>query len=207
MNDGGLTLNNVSVLTNTAANGGGIYNNGTLFLTNSSVLSNAAGNGGGIYNFGPPLTLASTTLSATVVSANHASTDGGGIYSSHNTSILGGFALLAAQSARVEDNIADHSGAGIFSNGSLLMSAGSTQSNRSNDVTGLGGGGGIYLESGLATLTTTSLYNNSTYSGYGGGIYNLSGTLTLSNTSFTYGGAAEWRRSLDEGRGQFQRDE
>jgi CSLREA domain-containing protein len=69
--------------------GGGIHNTGTLTLTNVTLSGNSAANGGGLYNTG------TATLSNVTVYENTAVTNGGGLYGSSGTlnlvnTLLGG---------------------------------------------------------------------------------------------------------------------
>jgi predicted outer membrane repeat protein len=68
-------LTNTVVISNTAAEGGGIYASGPLRISASAIVSNTAGGeGGGIYA-ADPLTVTNSTISN-----NTAGNDGGGIY-------------------------------------------------------------------------------------------------------------------------------
>ncbi|MBW7885936.1 MAG: S8 family serine peptidase, partial [Caldilineaceae bacterium] len=70
------TIDTSRIAYNTATNaGGGIFNNGTMTLASSTVDQNQARAGGGIEHFGGMLTLTNST-----VSSNQASDNGGGLY-------------------------------------------------------------------------------------------------------------------------------
>ncbi|MCC6606747.1 MAG: CSLREA domain-containing protein [Anaerolineae bacterium] len=85
------TVNSSVIYNNSAPGqpGGGIHNTGTLTLTNVTLSGNSAANGGGLYNTG------TATLSNVTVYENTAVTNGGGLYGSSGTlnlvnTLLGG---------------------------------------------------------------------------------------------------------------------
>ncbi|MFL5800323.1 MAG: choice-of-anchor Q domain-containing protein [Roseiflexaceae bacterium] len=81
-NNGTLTLDASTVVSNTASSGGGIFNAGSLTLRNSMVVSNTATLGGGIFNQGQ-LDVDYGTInsnSVTSTSLTGATAIGGGIY-------------------------------------------------------------------------------------------------------------------------------
>jgi len=91
-----VAVSNLTIQNGIANSGGGVLNSGTLTINNCSVLGNSAGNesvagGGGILNYGT-LTINNSTLSGNTVSARNAY--GGAIYNSGsltiNTSTLNG---------------------------------------------------------------------------------------------------------------------
>ncbi len=83
LNQGNLSLYNVSVTSNLAAQGGGLYNAGSANISRSTFEFNSAGAGAGIYLAGGALSLTNSTLSN-----NAASGDGGGLL------VAGGVASL-----------------------------------------------------------------------------------------------------------------
>ncbi len=180
---GSLTLNNTTVINNTAAmDGGAIYNKGALALNNSTIEDNEAqSGGGGIFNRG------TMALMSGIVNRNTAG-GGGGIFSdhgmvtishstiSHNTSaVLGGgiinlgtndnhFSVMTLSDSTVSGNTADSGGGGIHNSGDMQLFNTTVSGNTARD------GGGI--SHALNTLRMT----NSTISGNvvrfdGGGVY------------------------------------
>jgi hypothetical protein len=139
--------------------GGGIYNsardisNATLTISNSTLSSNSAADGGGVYNtatggfaIGPGS--ATLTISNSTLSGNSGSTSGGGIYNhavgSHraratitNSTLSGN---SAADGAGIYD-IAEFSGNAAVTIGETILNAGASGANISNNlgtVTSLG---------------------------------------------------------------------
>ena len=139
-----LTLNDSTVISNTAHNGagGGIFCNGTVTLTNSTVSGNTSndnqgfgdGKGGGVFNNGATLTLNNST-----VSGNQAGTHGGGIFNDGGT--------LQLNYSTVANNTAD------------------------SDANNSGDGGGIYYDNtwGGATNVKSSLIGDNSLGGSGSG--------------------------------------
>jgi hypothetical protein len=121
------------------------------------------GEGGGIGN-GENL-----SLSASVITGNAASSNGGGL---SNRNAHGSMNLNAVT---VNGNAATYGG-GISNVGNLII-AGSTISD--NDATGFfGGGGGISNQYGEVTVNVSTISGNSAATS-GGGIYGLGGDLTV----------------------------
>ncbi len=172
-NRGTLTLNNSTVSDNRASSGGGIhnFNSGTLTLTNSTLSGNlvsGSGRGGGISNSGT-VTLASSTLSG------NGATDstGGGIRNAGTLTVI---------SSTLSGNFAFKDGGGINNTGTLIL----TSSTLSYNSVEFDGGGGIYISSGMVTLTSSTLSGNiADESGRGGGIYISSGTLSLTSSTLS----------------------
>lgn len=156
---------------NSAAVGGGISNFGTLFVSGSTLSTNSANDGGGVFdNFSSVTTINNSTLSG-----NTATQGGGGIYNSSNDSIPGGTeAILTIVDSTLSGNSAS-SGGGISNFGVTSISdstlagntavygggidnywtltiSGSTISGNSAGATGVGGGiDNAGLGSGLNT--------------------------------------------------------
>jgi hypothetical protein len=77
--DGTLYIDRCTIAHNTAVgNGGGIYNLGYLWINDSTFDDNVAAYGGAIFN---PAPFGSVVLLNSTVTANSASTEGGGMYS------------------------------------------------------------------------------------------------------------------------------
>jgi len=161
LNDGTLTLRNLTVTRNGAGSGGGIHNNGTLSLVNVTVVENDALAGGGISNVGM------ATLSDSRVTGNGgAAYFGGGI-------LNGGTVTLEAGSS-VSGNVAWFNGGGIYNDGGVLtLAAGSSVTGNSAE-----NGGGIGNDRGTVDLEAgSSVTGNQAVQG--GGIINREGTLRL----------------------------
>jgi len=189
INDGTLTLTNITVSGNSTYDGaGGITNNytGTLTINNSTISGNKSTissdksiGGGGIGNEGTLL------LNNCTISDNTTNTGGGGISNtgtltltnstiSHNTSSggwgggIGNYGgSLTISNSRIFGNTA-FAGAGIFNNGGPLTLSNSTVSDNTADNGGYGGG--IHNVNGTLTLTNSTVSDNT--AGYGGGINN-----------------------------------
>lgn len=153
-----------TISSNTAATGGGLYlesgdlltGDGVLRLTESVVASNVATRGGGaaVYD-GAHLSL----LGDTIVRANIAATDGGGVL------VRAGW--LQATSSELSDNSADRGGAvaaGRRSDiGSVVQMTGADVSDNTARM-----GGGVWLHGSEATLAGLELGDNTASDGGGG---------------------------------------
>ena len=154
--NGVVTITNSDIYTNTATNGGGVYNAGQLTLNGGKVMSNtASANGGGVWNSGQ-LTI------NTEVRANKAMTDGGGIWNNGVLSIIGN---------AVHSNQAQNGG-GVFNSGSAMITNAGVHTNTASLF-----GGGLW-NSGVLTVTSAGLRANSAAQ-LGGGIFNAPNGQTL----------------------------
>lgn len=123
---GTMALSGVTLISNSAISGAGIYNDGVLSLQNSQVVLNTASLiGGGILND----TGAGLSLSATQVRGNTA-TAGGGIYNS-----AGDVAVIAGSSINLNTASSGNGGGIENSGGSMTIANASFEGNRA-----LGGG-------------------------------------------------------------------
>jgi hypothetical protein len=200
---GNATLVDSTISNNTAQGGGGglLLYSGSTKLVHSTVSNNtaqgSAGGGGMLTIFG------SVTLENCTVSNNTAQASGGGIFSrrpmtisgstiSNNTAKdLGGgifnhaSATLNISGSTISGNSANFGG-GIDSRGALTMASSLV---RDNMITGsTGGGGGLRVDSGVTTLTNTTLSGNQANSSQdngGGGIMAYEGKLALNNVTIT----------------------
>lgn len=140
--NGSVTLTNVTLATNQAIYGGGIYNSGTITLNDVTLDGNTAtSGGGGIYNH------TTATLMNSTMSANE-SGDGGGVFNA---------GTVALSNSTLSGNQANFGG-GIFNNGTATII---NVTIAENDA--LGGGGGLLHNSGVTThlhLTNTLLALN-----------------------------------------------
>jgi hypothetical protein len=123
-----------------------------------TITGGSADEGGGVYNG------ATLTITASTISGNAARIDGGGIYNDGGT--------VTVTDSAVTENVAEIHGGGIYNDGGLATVAGSTLSrNSADDGSGrgpAGEGGGIY-NSGTATITDSSVQDNTAGFGFGGG--------------------------------------
>lgn len=129
-NGGNLTLNNLIVTGNTAANGGGLNNSGagSVLTINNSIISNntASGSGGGLQNFSTStLNLNNTTMSGNISQG----TTGGGAAQVNGTAFV--------TNSTIANNTAPSAG-GFQSNGALMVITNSTITG--NTSTNNGGG-------------------------------------------------------------------
>jgi hypothetical protein len=119
---GTASITGSTIAGNTATEGGGIYNDrGDLSIQGSTrIEDNRANDGGGIYVQEPVPSAAISIFAPSVVVANKANTDGGGVY------VAGGTLTVVGTICVILDNVADFDG----------------------DGTGTGTGGGIYNPGG-----------------------------------------------------------
>jgi predicted outer membrane repeat protein len=213
-NGGGIYLNGgtyavkSTISLNYADHGGGIYNNGGTFLqteTAFSIAQNSAIKGAGIYNKGAVeySFLMPGTTTRLIISANHASQDGGGIFNEDVTYVW-------PKHFFITHNVADNHGGGIFNQGGThTFNYVNVFSNRAKN------GGGVYNDSVTALFKDQSVgffppcsenraiekggaffNNHSTISMEnlllqkdtaqdGGAIYNNYSNLTIVNTTIT----------------------
>jgi predicted outer membrane repeat protein len=151
----------------TGTSGGGIYNRGTAILTQSTVSANTASSSGGGI---VNANYGIATLTLSTVSANSAGGMGGGIDNRSGTATL--------TRSTVSDNTADSSGGGIrtASVGTTNLINSTVSGNLAKDD-----GGGIYTE-GAATLTQSTVSGNYAYND-GGGLHLRSGTATITHST------------------------
>lgn len=173
-----VTLTHMSIVSGTAALGGGVLNSGALTLNHVTLKGNHANRGGGIYNDGGLL-----VISDTLLTDNDSVEAGGGIFN-HGVLILNDTDLTV--------NATDGIGGGIFSQEPSLGFS-MAEINRTTFLSNTANhGGGIYVENPFLTMTH-SLVSNNTANLYGGGMINgsegiISHTVFLSNTAAFGGG-------------------
>jgi Right handed beta helix region len=190
--------------------GGGILNHGGLTLSDSIISSNFAGplntNGGGINTAGGTLTVANSTISG-----NHCTGGGGGIWGTDGATVTvsgsaingnggcagGGIDVDDAQLTVTNSTISGNGisgpcqggpGGGIaLGNGTLTMTNTTISDNSAGGVpNGIGGGMFLFGNGTTATITDSTISNNSTGSdGGGGGVFNVNGMLTVNNTTIS----------------------
>jgi predicted outer membrane repeat protein len=182
--DGSLTLTNTSVTSNsTVSYAGGIYvENSTAVLTidNSHINSNTTTNGRGAGLFmmdGTVSIINSSTVNSNAAQRVSSDGDGGGIYLYKGSLTLTNSTMDANSAAR------DGGGIMVVDATAALTSSGSTIS---NNAAGTGYGAGIYLYSGNAGFTTTTISGNQNANkGAGICIWNPASTVTLNNCTVT----------------------
>ena len=189
----------VQVIGNKATfNGAGIYTKGNLTMENCTLSSNTARNGGGIRADNGNL-----TVKDCILTNNEADFYGGGIYVTggsltlNNTTIGGEQLYDGTDSGKTKGNKAK-SGGGVYikGNGTLVtMNGGSIQYNKTID----GKGGGVYIkgegisftmDGGKITQCKADVTSPSSTEGRGGGIY-IYGDNASSPINITIKGTAE----------------
>jgi CSLREA domain-containing protein len=174
-NDATLTLTGCTLSGNSAeSGGGGIFNDldGTVTLSDCTLSDNSAPDvfgGGGVYNSG------TATLTTCTLSGNSApdAFGGGGIYSDGELTLTG---------CTLSGNSGVDGGAVYNDIGGTLTLSDSTLSG--NSAPGDFGGGGVYND-GTATLTTCTLSGNSAPDAFGGGGIYSDGELTLTGCTLS----------------------
>ncbi len=183
-NDGGLLQVTDSQVTGNVADGasgsgGGILNNlGTLEVSASGITGNSAARAGG----GIEANVGSTSLVKVNLSSNktgEAPGNGGGLH-------LTGAGYVSVQSSRVVGNTATAEGGGLWNSASGTMDVrlSSVGNNTASGNDADQGGGGLYNDGGVLTVTNSVIRENSAdgTSGSGGGILNNLGTLEVTRT-------------------------
>jgi hypothetical protein len=186
LNAGNLTLNDVRVAFNQAADGAGINNTGSVTMHGGSVESNiASGLGGGV----AVAVGATFTASGTAITGNQA-VSGGGVVS------LGGVTLSGVT---LSGNTATALGGAMALGTPRFPSATTITGTTISGNTATGGvlslGGGIYVDSSALTVTRSTLIGNAATVSGGGIFVTLSSVVltndTLTNNSAGRGGAIE----------------
>ncbi|GAB4273120.1 MAG: hypothetical protein Kow0080_20360 [Candidatus Promineifilaceae bacterium] len=221
---GGATavLNNITINHNaTTDDGGGIYVRvGTITLQNSSIISNTADQGGGIY-----IDQGTVTLESGAINQNHTTAttvpsqgySGGGVYvdsstasftmnggeivsntvSTPNSTFPGGGVLVVQGNATL--NGGEIRGHSAYRGAGLLVNSGNVTINGTNIVSNTSAyGAGIYIVRNTAFVTHTAGligYNTADPVGFngngitdfgGGGIYNFQGTFVSTGGDISY---------------------
>ena len=186
----GLTITNGNASSQSAPDGGGIYNDhATLTLGDCTVINNVTfRDGGGVHNAGA----ATLTLNNSIITGNSTGNDGGGICNNGT----GGAAIMTVNNCTISDNSATH-GAGICNDGRMkgatLLQISNTTLNNNSAADDAGAILNIADTKGTAILSNCTISGNSAQS-YGGGINNVAG-LTVSNTTFN-GNSANFGGSI-----------
>ncbi len=184
LNNGNLTLNTCAVSSNNlvgqgsqsahAGNvqGGGIFNAGTLNLNNSTVDNNLAfggsgtstttegiANGGGIYNSSS----ATTIIKSSTLSSNNATAFGLTFMSNIPEPLVSGGGVWSDGPLTIQNSTIAFNGAGL---------------GLSETIGGAVQGGGVFINSGTATLSSTIVAKNNTGSSNSGGADDVAGAAT-----------------------------
>ena len=170
LNAGALTVTSSTISENSAAYGGGIFNEGGSVTMIDSTFSNndAYMDGGGIYSQGGTVTVSTSTLSH-----NNASFTGGGVYNADGIVTVSNSTF----SYNSGDPLMSSYAGGIYNIGTLTISD-SIFSNNSAEASG----GGIFHADGTLTITNSIFSGNS--ASPGGGIIN-NATLIIANSTFS----------------------
>ena len=153
----------------------------TVTLTDSSLLNNSSGlEGGAVYNYsGSSLTVTRSTLSG-----NSTGNNGGAISSSYGATVSVVDSAFTNNSARL------FGGAIYASNTGTLTVATSTISGNSANS---GHGGAIYSDSnGTLTVAASLFSGNSANNGQGGAIYNYQTSATLTDSTLSDNSARDY---------------
>ncbi|MBN1123285.1 MAG: hypothetical protein JXJ17_19595 [Anaerolineae bacterium] len=173
---------------NTAASGGGIYNNDSIVsLYYSQITANTADNGGGIYNRAnvgdAVVDLYYTTIGGTDLSeGNVATVSGGGIYNDGATASVS-MDHSGVKYNQADDGAGNGDGGGAYNDGGIIGGAFAYNEAANN-------GGGIYNNTGEAY----GWIKGNSADVDGGGVYAVGGTVgfsaLLGNTAGDNGGGA-----------------
>jgi len=182
---GTVTLDGVTLTSNSARFAGGIHSSGTLTITGSTLSSNSSQeDAGAIYLDNGSLTMTDSTVQAN--SARY----GGGVYMNNGTVSLTNVTFRA--------NTANEQGAGLFQRrGTVTVSGGTFDANSARY------GSAIYVRGALSVSGST--FTNNTAVEEGAAIYNENGNqsaVTVTTSTFTgnrarYGGAISNRARLN----------
>jgi len=174
--------------TDTVWAGGALANDtsGTAIIEDSIIENNSAADAAAIYTRGPALTITNSTIRN-----NFVREQGGGFYGGAIVQEVNAEAVTTILASTLENNASNPAGAvggGISLLAGRLVMEGSTLAGN----TGYGGGGALYMGTGVtAEIRTSRFLNNRTAPAngesnfLGGAIYNNSGLLTVEDSTFT----------------------
>ena len=160
--------------------GGALYNeSGDFTLSSCTFTSNTAtaGSGGALYNASGDSTLSSCTFTSNTATSGN----GGALYNASGTLTLSGGTIGASEAAN-----SAVCGGGVYNAGTLSVDGTSICYNTASGSAA--GGGGVY-NSGTFTLTGSSavISNNSATSGNGGGVYSVGTSETAATFTMNAG--------------------
>ena len=171
--DGSTWIYNSTIADNLAGeDGGGLDSDWDTYIENSLIIRNTAGvspslepaDGGGIHHFNGAL-----IITGTQILSNSTATAGGGIYADWEITVT---------NSLVQGNRADLGG-GVYVDWNAIAALDGVQV-LSN--TGVITGGGVFLDTGLLTVTHSTIAENAT-AGEGGGFYSTGAANTLAITA------------------------
>lgn len=171
-NEGTLIVENSQFSENSVIGGGGgtLHNTGNLSIKNSTFSDNNSYGGGGVFNEG------TATLEDVNIVNNLVYLDGGGIYNSGSLTITGG--MVATNTVNTTRGGAIYNASGILVVENVLIQNNSVPIQDGGFDTS---GGGIYVETGQATLSYTTFVSNRAE--FGGAIANKSGKMLITNSN------------------------
>jgi hypothetical protein len=158
--------------------GGSLQNSGTTTIIDSELTENAAENRGGAISGNRDLTILDS-----LISGNHALEDGGALYHSQT-------GVVSIERSTITDNVAEDTGGGIWTSGTLLTVKDSVVS---DNVAGNGGGGIRLWTSAEVRVIDSTIARNLAIRGYGGGVVNHIGLLSLERALVTRNAAPNGR--------------
>jgi len=183
-NDGGtMTVAHAVIRSNradgAAGSGGGILNNlGTLTVVDSTIAGNSASRaGGGVEdNAGKGVQLDQVRLLSNQTGA--APGNGGGLH-------ITGAGTVEVINSTVAANSATAEGGGLWNSaaGKLMVTHTTVHSNSATGTVADNGGGGLYNDGGMLTVSNSTLTANTATNGNGGGLLNGVGGSTLANVT------------------------
>jgi len=152
------TVTGVTVQNGVSSFGAGFRLSGAerLALADVTVFNNVANGGGGIYNNSGTVVISNCTF----ISNTTTSGTGGGVDNAFDGTVV-------IYNSAFVSNTADTNGGGIYSDGTLIVRNSTLRGNHARSSTG--GGGGIWLQDGTATLSNVTI-NGNTSDNDGGGI-------------------------------------
>jgi hypothetical protein len=179
---------------NSATNGGAILNHFAMNLTvnNMTIIDNTAGSGGGIASFGAG-TNGTTTITNSTITGNHA-TDTSASPNNGGGGLLEYGSITSIQNTTISGNTSARNGGGVHAR---VIGPGSTYFPTINGSTISGNtaayrGGGLYGYKSAATITNTTISGNSAVNGSGmamkAGRSTIRDTTISGNTGASYGG-------------------
>lgn len=164
-------LNFITVISNSASDGGGIYNYNSKLVINGGYIkeNQASNNGGGFYNQNTELKVTDNLINKVTIQSNQASLDGGGIYNNNSQLTIGYFSF--------EGNSATSNGGGLYDDATSYSSMHHTlfTGNKADN------GGGWYSKNSNSILKQMTFSGNLAVN-QGGGIYHVAGSLVVNNS-------------------------
>jgi CSLREA domain-containing protein len=204
-NSGSLNMSNCVITSNQAGEGAGIYNVGTVSMSNCSITNNtASGPGGGLRNLGGgQMTVTNSTVSgntgdaggginsdATLLTVSNSTISGNrstGNFGGAGILINSGTAIITGTTISGNQTLSGAEGRGgglrMLAGGNLTITNSTISGNQSGPAT-TAYGGGVLITNGTATITHTTIANNTASGGsvFGGGLGQEGGSVTIRNS-------------------------